>query len=344
MVAVACAGRLCVKISGMEPILKFWNLHTLCLWMGGGSMRFFAAACLAFGVMGAGQAVSQTDNPETADVKLTRVYVPGELIAYKMLGVNESPQRTRRYEAHASGVVRRDDSGKFIEELGWSNLHVNDEAVALSAASEQFKETLSLDPSYKLSVPGLSKVQPILIGPITDLLTFYADVQLAMRQSGLSHAGDHVYVKHGVPNSWADGTYTLLGQDSIDFDITLVSVDPASHGARLVVRHVPPAQPQIKLPAPWMVDPVGSSQNNWVQVQKVADGGYAAAVGQESFEADIKLSLPAGRIVSATLDNPVDVVERACDDAALTVCAAPTRYRIRRQITVEAEANPTGGK
>lgn len=278
---------------------------------------------------------SQTPK-STPSTTLTRRYQPGESIAYKMEGINESPQRNFHYEAHATGLVKQNASGDFIEDVGWSDLRANGTPFALSPASQQFRQILSLAPSYKLSIPDLSKVQPILIGPITDLLTFYADVQLAMRQTGLVQAGDHVYVKHGTPNSWADGTRTLIGQDSIDFDLTLSSIDATTHVATLVVRHVSPEQPQIKLLAPWMHDPAGSSRNNWVQLQKSSDGKYVAAVGQESFEANIKLSLLTGRILSATLDNPVDVVERNCDDVSLTVCESPTRYRIRRQITIEA--------
>jgi hypothetical protein len=271
--------------------------------------------------------------------KLQRHYRLSETIAYKMQGINQSPGRTLRYEAYVTGkVTKLKTSPNFIEDLHWSSLKVNGQPFPLSPASQQFREPLSLAPTYKLSIPDLSKVQPILIGPITDLLTFYADVQLAMRQTNLTRPGDHVYVKHGLPNSWADGTYTLIGQDSIDFDLTLLSIDPTTHIATVVVRHVPPAQPQIKLSAPWMRDPVGDTRNNWVQVQRASDGKYAAAIGQESFEANIQLDLPTGRILSATLDNPVEVLERSCDDATLTVCAAAKRYRIRRQITLTAQS------
>ena len=269
--------------------------------------------------------------------KLQRNYRLGEKIAYKMQGINQSPERTLRYEAYVTGLVTKKNASKvFIEDLSWSRLVVNGKPFPLSPASQQFRESLSLAPDYKLAIPHLSKVQPILIGPITDLLTFYADVQLAMRQSNLTRPGDHVYVEYGVPNSWADGTDTLIGQDSIDFDLTLLSVDPATDSVTLIVRHVPPAHPEIELPALWMRTPVSDARNNWVQVQRVSGSKYSAAIGQESFKADIKLALSSGRIISATLDNPVDVLERSCDDAALTVCAAPRRYRMEREILLTA--------
>jgi len=86
-----------------------------------------------------------------------------------------------------------------------------------------------------------------------------------------------------------------------------------------------------------MREPVGASQNNWAEVEKGQDGKFAAQVGRETFEANIKIALATGRIVSATMDNPVEVLERTCNDAALSDCGAPVRYGIRRQITLEAQ-------
>jgi len=271
---------------------------------------------------------------------LERHYQEGETIAYKMTGVNQGHQGTIRYEAHAQGVVKKAASGMFVEEFAWKDLHVNGQPFVLSPASQEFHESVSVAPGYPFPIPDLSKVQPILIGPITDLLAFYVDTMLTMQQKDLVRAGDHVYVKNGTPNSWADGFRVTFGQDAIDFDITLQSVDQAAKIATVVVRHVPPAESQIKMPASWMLTPVGASANNWVEVEKGQDGKFTAAVGRETFEADLRISLETGRIISATMDNPVDVLERGCDDAALTVCGAPVRYGIRRQITLDAEPTP----
>jgi hypothetical protein len=271
---------------------------------------------------------------------LERHYQLDETVAYRMQAINEGHLRTIRYEARAEANVKKDASGNFFEEFAWSDLQFNGAPMELSPASQQFRENLSLAPNYPLAIPELSKVQPILVGPITDLLTFYADVSLSMRQKALVRAGDHVYVPHGNPNSWADGFRVLVGQDAIDFDITLQAIDPAKQVATLVVRHVPPAELKIKLPADWMRAPVGDSANNWVEVEKESDNKYMAEVGKETFEATIKISLPTGGILSASMDNPVDVLERDCNDAALTTCGNPVHYRIRRQITVETDAPP----
>jgi hypothetical protein len=306
-------------------------------------MRFAPRAALllfCLGISSPEHLLAQSPQPAAAPASqpaLERHYREGETVAYKMTGVNQGHQGTIRYEARAEGVVKKAASGIFFEEFAWKDLHLNGAEFDLSPASRELRESVSLDSKFPFTIPDLSKVQPILIGPITDLLAFYADTMLSMSQKELVHAGDHVYVKNGTPNSWADGSYVIFGQDSIDFDITLLSIDPSAQIATLVVRHLPPAQSQIKFPAAWMQEPVGQSLNNWAEVQKGQDGKFAAQVGRETFEAHIKIALASGRIVSATMDNPVEVLERTCNDAALTDCGSPARYGIRRQITLDAQ-------
>jgi hypothetical protein len=302
-------------------------------------VRHFARLVLCLTLSGPFPLFSQTVVVPATQSTLSRHYEPGERLVYRMHGINEGHSSTRRYDALATGLVIKDASGNFIEQFHWSDVHSNGETFTLSPESQQLQQTVSLDPGHRLAMPSLTTVQPALIGPIADLLTFYADVQLAMRQKGLIHVGDHVFVKRSIPNSWAYGTRVLLGQDVIDFDITLQSVDEATHTAMLIVRHVPPAELQLKLPAAWMLKPVGSTPNNWVQVEKTEEGKYIAGIGHETFEADIKISLPSGRILSATMDNPVDVLERTCDDADLATCGEPSSYRIRRQISLDAQLN-----
>jgi hypothetical protein len=89
------------------------------------------------------------------------------------------------------------------------------------------------------------------------------------------------------------------------------------------------------LPGAWMHTPVSDTPNNWVQVGKDRDGKYVASVGKETFDDVIKTSLADGRILSATMENPVEVLERQCNDAALTVCGDPIRYQIRRRIAIQ---------
>jgi len=261
---------------------------------------------------------------------LVRRYQEGEKLTYRMKGTNKQWQ----YEIQADGVVKKDGAGGFFEEYAWSNLVSNNQPVALPAASAEFRQVLSLAPDRVPSIPDLSKVHPMLIGPIADLLTFYSDLWLANRAAKFSREGDHFYVEHGTPSSWADGARVLLGEDSIDVDVTLKNTDPAQQTATLLVRHVPPAQPHVKLPADWMRVPVADTPNNWVQLEKSGEGKYFAEVGKETFEVEIKVSLLNGKMLSAKMVNPVEVLKRECTDSVLVTCGAATRYQIRRQIEI----------
>jgi hypothetical protein len=266
---------------------------------------------------------------------LDRHYTEGEKLTYHMKGDNDG----WIYEVQASGVVKKDANGRFVEEYGWSDFKSN-APMSLSPQSLGFRQMLSLDPAIQPSVPNLSQVQPFLIGPITDLLTFYSDLWLAIRQSDLKRAGDHAYVKFGGPSSWADGNYVILGEDSIDFDLTLKALDASSQVATLLARHVPPAQPKVKLPAPWMQTPVADTPNNFIDVKKNAAGKYVAQVGKETFDVEIKISLKDGKILSATLNNLVKTHNRECSDATLLDCGEPSDHQIHRQIEIQLEAWP----
>jgi hypothetical protein len=71
--------------------------------------------------------------------------------------------------------------------------------------------------------------------------------------------------------------------------------------------------------------------NNWVQVQR-AKGAFVAAAGHETFDVAIEVERPSGRILSATMDNPVDIVQRRCADESLKEPGEPVKYRIHRKI------------
>lgn len=269
-----------------------------------------------------------------------RQYQEGERLSYRMTGTNRHGDRTSSYEATASGIVKRDSMGRFVEEYEWSDLILDGADVDLSSAGREVSQLLSLSPDYTLSVPDLSQVHPELIGPITDLLTFYADAWLAFGQQNLAVPGDRVVIPHGEANSWADGTYVLMGEDAVDFVISVESVDEPERTALLTVRHVPPAGRAITIPADWMEAPVAETPNNWVQVIRSREGGYVASVGNETFDVELEISLTNGRILSARMDNVVDVLERICVDEALEVCEDPTRYQIVREIALtEIRAN-----
>jgi hypothetical protein len=272
----------------------------------------------------AGQAPAQTKNP------LLRQYRDGETLTYAMTGVNES----WHYTIQADGVVKKDAAGTFIEEYSWSHMVSDGQPYALAPGSEAFRQRITLDPTVNPPVPDLTKVDPKLIGPITDFMTFNVDLWLALKSGQLNRPGDHFYVKDGTPQSWADGSRVLVGESAIDFDLTWKSTNTADGTAMLEIRHVPPEKSQVPLAAAWMQAPVGEGANNWVMIMKMPDGKYLGSVGLETFTVELKVNLKDGKILSGTMDNPVKTIMRMCQDQALTQCGPPQPHEILRKIEI----------
>ena len=275
-------------------------------------------------------ALLAAQTPAMASGPLVRHYSDGQTLTYHMTASNDD----WHYAADATGVAKKTTGGSYVEEFRWMGMTSNGQPVALSPAMLEFREALSLDPNSMPSGPDLSKVDSRMVGPITDLMTFYVDLWLVNKTGVLRHPGDHLYVPNPQVSSWADGKQVLTGKDQIDFDLNFQSIDPAKQTAVIVVHHVPPPHPSLPLPAAWMQSPVADTPNNWIEVSKNKDGKYEAGAGKETVDVTMTVSTEDGRILSATMDNPVVMSGRVCDDAALTKCAGAQRQTIHRQVEI----------
>lgn len=297
----------------------------------GSTFSTAAVASLILFLASSSGAAAQT--PGLAPAPLHRAYVEGQILRYRMKGVNES----WHYSAEAAGIVKKDGNGAFYEEFSWSDMMTDRKPETLVASMAGYRQRLSLDPNVFPGTPNLNGVDPKMIGPVTDLMTFYVDYWLAAKFNQLRKPGDHFYFTNPTVPSWADGQRVIVGEDAIDFDMTLESVDTARGTAELEVRHVPPRQPKIHLAAPWMQAPQGSPANNWVQVTRTGDGQYLAAVGQENFDVRMTISLADGNILHGEMQNPVSTVERLCSDDKLMQCGEGKPHHILRVIEINLE-------
>jgi hypothetical protein len=258
---------------------------------------------------------------------LERRYTSGVVSHYRMTGNNDGWE----YTIEATDVVKRNPSGRYYEEIGWSDLTSNAQQT-LTPASLALRQTVSLDdPSSYMSVPNLATVQPLLIGPITDTLTIYSDLLLAM-QSKLVRPGQTAYVSRTTPNSWSDGQRVILGQDVVDFSLKVETVNPAEHTETLLIQHVPPPALHVQLPAKWMQKTTSSRPSNFVQVSK-QDDGFIAEVGKETFDVRLVVDTYDGHILSAAMHNPVALTTRRCTDRELTQCGPEASKTTLREIT-----------
>ena len=299
------------------------------------SARVFAAALAALAalaVVSPPAALAEEPAQAPAASPLARRYTEGQTLVYRIRGSNHGRDLTTSYAAQARGFVRRDPGGWLFEEFAWIELELDGKPVELPEASLAFRQHLSLTRDSPMQSPKLAAVHPALVAPILDLLNFYGDLSLAGRLTQLRAAGDSAYFAHNHAHSWADGRVLLVGEASVDFDVMLVDVKGAERTATVAVRHVQPPEPAIKISADWMRKPVADGPNNWTQVRRAPGGKYVASIGREVVNVTLILDATDGRLVSATLDNPVDILERECDDFALTRCGEPVRYRVFREV------------
>lgn len=288
------------------------------------SKRFlFAAALLC--------AASPARPAAAPDSPLARRYQEGDSLRYHMEATNADRSDTLRYSADVSGFVRRDTLGRFYEDLAWSHLVRNGQPLTF-APGAGVHQRLTLAPEYMIP-PDMAHTDPRLVAPVLDLLTFYVDLWLAGKMP-LRKPGDTSRVPVRTSNSWADGRHLVLAEDAVDFDLSLTALDPATHTATVLVRHVPPDSVRVRLPAGWMRAPVAGTPNNWVQVARADSGRWVAGVGRETFDVTLTVDLRDGRLRAATMANPVEVLERTCADSTLASCGEPVRYRILRTITL----------
>jgi hypothetical protein len=169
-------------------------------------------------------------------------------------------------------------------------------------------------------------------------MNFYADLFLALHQGRLHRPGDRFQFSSDVNGSWADGTFVVVGESAVDFDISLVSVDVGRGVAVLLINHIPPRESKIKIGANWMRIPVADTPNNHIQVRKTNEG-YQASVGKETFDVELHVALADGKILSASIYNPVTKITRDCVDVALTQCGDPRPDPVLRRIEMSIIRN-----
>jgi hypothetical protein len=257
-----------------------------------------------------------------------RRYVEGDRVSYLMKG----SENETTYEVRMTATTATRTDGQFFESLAWSAMKTDGQPRSLSAAAQQFRLAVTTEGATPFALPDLSKAEG-LIAPVTDAMTFYADLFIARRQNALKLPGDRATYHNPTVASWADGRSVLIGEDHVEFEIAVADVDRASGVGVLLIKHVPPAAPQVRLNAEWMRAPVADTPNNWVMVSKTRNG-YTASVGKETFDVELRIAIADGRLLSATLDNPVTAITRECTDQALIQCGPARPSPVLRRVTM----------
>ena len=180
-------------------------------------------------------------------------------------------------------------------------------------------DDFSLDPNRNPLMPDLAHVDPKLIGPITDFMTFYVDLWRAEKLGELKKTGDQLYFKQGTRSR---GRRSVVSSASL-------------HRLRLHVEECRRSQPEATLEMPSRsarevaghahrrldAHPRSRHSEQLVGVNRTQDGKFHAAVGKETFDVEIKVSLvdckatPAHSTTSSRPPN-ADALTRPSPNAA----------------------------
>src|SRR5690349_13688516 len=105
---------------------------------------------------------------------LVRHYQEGARVVYRMRGENNGST----YFVRLTSVVSRGSDGRLGEEFAFVNLGPDGQPLPMSPVAAALRQRVTLEPGgAPFVMPDLSKA-PGLVGPVLDLVNFYADVFL----------------------------------------------------------------------------------------------------------------------------------------------------------------------
>lgn len=259
---------------------------------------------------------------------LERKYIVGETQKYRILNsyfTNGNP--TGGYEGRAISTVKTEAGGVFFEEIQWTKISKNGSSIEIPA---DFRQYVSHDPRFILKLPPLTLSNS---AALFDTLNFYANYFVAMK-SKVQKAGDHDYVDNlGVPATWTDGKTVIFGADCIDFDITLLSVSGDSASIRVVNT---PSKNICNYSYPteltWLSRFMKDTSNNWFNVVDLKNGSFVVQYGLEVINTVINVNLSSGKILSASMHNPVTHQTAICKGLGKDTCGDFKKETLSREV------------
>lgn len=265
----------------------------------------------------------------TAPFTYKRVYTNGQITRYSYTEQDAGSTARRSATAELTTVVVNGVGSEIVRWVALQEKTGHD----LSAQARGFSAyNLSLDPrSAPLQRVSTQEV-PELEGPVDDLLNFFVDLSPGVGVARLHAAGDSYTMAQPVSGDFS-GAAVPLGRDLILLTTTLKRVDATQ--AEFQSSYQPPAGTGLPPYRPWMSAPVcGTAPNNFQTVEKQGPG-FLALWGCESFVIDTIVDRLDGRIVSATMVNPLSLQGKFCQDAALTACSPIPDVHIERHVEIK---------
>jgi hypothetical protein len=209
------------------------------------------------------------------------------------------------------------EGGVPVETVRWTE--------AIDLATGQHRTDLAAVPISRISLhpngpiePGKPAGDPLMIGMITDLVTFYIAASPKVGIANLHLPGDKAATAP-VYGNFADGTTFLVGQGKVSVEVAMTALSPD------LVEYSTYMQPLAfepgELHREFMQQPACSNAPNNIQYVRAQGAGYLAAWGCETITIQTKIDRQSGIIVEALMVSYLLQNVKMCQDAALTQCS-----------------------
>jgi hypothetical protein len=263
-----------------------------------------------------------------------RQYKAGDTYKYRLTTtIDRANFKTTIIAVSEHQVVN--DSGILAEEIKWRSLtekndHHKDRH--LDSVARQVKPyRISLSPEGKVLLPKLTI--PSMVGPVTDLNTFFVAIAPASGAHKLSDSNP--VFKNGAvrEGNFADSVKILYGRDCIEVSQHFISTDKKYTIIR--TDFTPPDSfcltPLIDTIATKMFD----KPNNFQMLQIEPGGRKNLYWGVETFSITSKIDNRTGAIVDATMENTLTLRIRAHISADLKTYVSEIPFLIKRSMHLE---------
>jgi hypothetical protein len=274
----------------------------------------------------------------TAPQTFHRDYAPGESYRYKMVRTYEENGAFKREEI-AESLHEVPEEGPPRERISFTSL-----TKRTAEGTEDLSAAIAKFPAYETSVsatsnPELSALPDLkgwdmgVVGPVTDLHTFLIAVSHQVGADKISEPGQTYTTGEAAKASWANGENIPVGEDCIQISITLL--ESTDDRATYETRFMPPTEACLTPLKPWMEAPVVEGTPNNFQQQMMMGPMAAAMWGREQFVITSTIRRSDGRILSATMDNPLTLMLKVGCDPNLDSCKHELPMAIHRKLKLE---------
>lgn len=304
------------------------------------SIRSIRTRCLTLAAAlltaGSDNLPAQTESRLSSPIE--RRYVPGEEYYYRLTSVerHNGGERTVMQGVSRHTIVERE--GVPGEDVRWERLNVvsGREGLMLDSLARSITPyfiSRARDGSVELPPLNISE----MVGPITDLNTFFVSVHPSEGIAHLASVGDIHEDSSVVQGDFTDSVMVLLGNDclNVSYELLRITGDTAVYR----ITYAPPRTSCLPmLRGDMSAAVVDSVPNNFQMIRDAGEGKVTLMWGVEEFIVTASVDRSNGMILRADMDNRLRLRLRINCSPDLNSWQWEMPFTIERDVTLELVA------